>query len=89
MTGPQAAYREHRQESNVAVVGLHEIAISSEREGAARFMLAPNFLEGGADLAHAGIIEAGIAIKRRVTGGQQQNVFSRAAVIAVLCPLLV
>jgi hypothetical protein len=37
-------------------------------------MLAQNYLEGGADLAHAGIIEAGLAINRRVTGSQQQNV---------------
>ena len=89
MTGPQAPYRQHRQESNVAVVGHHEVAISSEREGAARFMLAQNYFEGGADLAHAGIIEAGLATNRRVTGGQQQNVLSRAGVIAVLRPLLV
>jgi hypothetical protein len=52
-------------------------------------MLAQNYFEGGADLAHAGIIEAGLATNRRVTGGQQQNVLSRAAVIAVLRPLLV
>lgn len=89
MTGPQAPYRKHRQKSNVALVGLQEVAISSEREGSARFMLAQNYLEGGSDLAHAGIIEAGLATNRRVIGGLQHNVFSRAAEIAVLRPLLV